>query len=329
MFCDLRSWNNQRTIVDVEYAAERDRALPLRSAVVAPRRSECICLWSGPTSRAPSARRLLSRGWETTNLDGPSCHRCWQTRGAIGDNRFVMAHPSRRIFLRTAAAFSVAAIASRSFAQAKGQRVFVGSNKPDGIVAFDWNSETGEFKPADIAASIANVDWIIYSPDRRYLFAASEVDSFNGKPTGDVASSRGRERNAAPPLRAELGIEGHLPYRPRPHRPHASVGRLWRRKRSQLSGEHGKLSEAVWTEQYTGHGPVADRQESAHAHFASYSPDNRFAYINDLGGDCIHIYSLDAGHSAFEILPGNIPPAGLGPAHAPLPSQRYYRVFDE
>ncbi len=39
---------------------------------------------------------------------------------------------------------------------------------------------------------------------------------------------------------------------------------------------------------------MADRQEAAHAHFASYSPDNRFAYINDLGGDCIHIYSLDA-----------------------------------
>ena len=27
---------------------------------------------------------------------------------------------------------------------------------------------------------------------------------------------------------------------------------------------------------------------------ASFSPDNRFAYINDLGGDMIHIYRLDA-----------------------------------
>ena len=39
-----------------------------------------------------------------------------------------------------------------------------------------------------MAAKIANVDWIIYSADRKYLFAASEVDSFNGKPTGGVAS---------------------------------------------------------------------------------------------------------------------------------------------
>jgi 6-phosphogluconolactonase len=26
----------------------------------------------------------------------------------------------------------------------------------------------------------------------------------------------------------------------------------------------------------------------------SFSPDNRFAYVNDLGGDCIHIYHLNA-----------------------------------
>jgi 6-phosphogluconolactonase len=56
----------------------------------------------------------------------------------------------------------------------------------------------------------------------------------------------------------------------------------------------GRLSPLVWTEHYTAHGPNTDRQQSAHAHFASFSPDNRFAYINDLGGDCIHIYQLDS-----------------------------------
>jgi 6-phosphogluconolactonase len=56
----------------------------------------------------------------------------------------------------------------------------------------------------------------------------------------------------------------------------------------------GKLGPLVWQEHYTMHGPNKDRQESAHAHFASFSPDNRFAYINDLGGDMIHIYRLNA-----------------------------------
>src|SRR3954447_9833426 len=99
-----------------------------------------------------------------------------------------MAHRTRRNFLMTAAAVSVATAAARAFPQSNRRRVFIGSNKPDGIVAFDWNPETAEFTPAGVAAKIANVDWITYSADRRHLFAASEVDSFNGKPTGEVAS---------------------------------------------------------------------------------------------------------------------------------------------
>jgi 6-phosphogluconolactonase len=75
----------------------------------------------------------------------------------------------------------------------------------------------------------------------------------------------------------------------------------------------GRLSPAVWTEQYTISGPSTDRQESAHAHFASFSPDNRFAYINDLGGDVIHIYRLDAATAkltragAYHARPGSGP----------------------
>ena len=57
------------------------------------------------------------------------------------------------------------------------------------------------------------------------------------------------------------------------------------------------------------------RQEAAHAHHATPSPNNRFVYINDLGLDCIHIYQLDATTAK---LTANDPPewkdaAGAGP----------------
>jgi 6-phosphogluconolactonase len=119
------------------------------------------------------------------------------------------------------------------------------------------------------------------------------LDSFNGKPTGAVASFRVVERRTAAAFRAELGRHGHLPRG------------LDRTGRVLLAADYGggsaasflvtegKLSPAVWSEHYTGHGPNADRQQSAHAHFASFSPDNRFAYMNDLGEDCIHIYKLN------------------------------------
>jgi 6-phosphogluconolactonase len=184
---------------------------------------------------------------------------------------------------------------------------------PDGILAFDWNPDTAELTTAGVAARIANVDWIIYSADRKYLFAASEVDNFNGKPTGGVASYK-VENGVLHPLSAQnSAAKGTC---------HIALDHTGRTLLSADYGggaaasfivNSGKLSQAVWKEHYTGHGPVADRQEAAHAHFASYSPDNRFAYINDLGSDCIHIYSLDASKAglkpagAYQAKPGSGP----------------------
>ena len=60
-----------------------------------------------------------------------------------------------------------------------------------------------------------------------------------------------------------------------------------------LSG--GGLSEPIDNPHYTGHGEdPKKRQESAHAHCVTVSPDNRYLLVNDLGLDCIHVYRLDA-----------------------------------
>ncbi|MGD0547186.1 MAG: lactonase family protein [Terracidiphilus sp.] len=205
---------------------------------------------------------------------------------------------SRRNFLLTASAATLAAAApalgAPLVASHRRQRVLVASNAPDGILAYDWDPANGELAPAGVAAPLANVNWITYSSGHEYLFAASDVSSFNGKPTGAVASFR--------VVRGEL--------KPLSEQNSAGLGTchvaLDHSGRVLLAADYtggsassylvtgGKIGPAVWSEHYTGHGPNADRQQSAHAHFAAISLDNRFAYINDLGGDCIHIYSLNA-----------------------------------
>jgi len=181
-----------------------------------------------------------------------------------------------------------------STSKAGRQRVFIGSNKPDGILAFDWNPSTAEFASAGVAAKIANVDWIIYSADRKYLFAASEVDNFKGKPAGGVASYT-VVNGTLQPLSAENSASKGTCHIALDHTGRTLISADYGGgSAASFLVTDGKLSKAVWTEHYTGKGPVTDRQEAAHAHFASYSPDNRFAYINDLGSDCIHIYSLNA-----------------------------------
>ena len=219
---------------------------------------------------------------------------------------------SRRKFLKTA---SVAAVAVAAQANAASNRkiVFIGSNSDNGILAYDWDGSTGELTAAGVGAQVPTVDWLVYSPDQRYLYAACEVDSFNGKPTGEVASFSVNDGKLAPLSTENSAAKGTC-----------HVG-LDRTGRVLLSADYGggsaasflvtdgKLSSAVWTEHYTVHGPNADRQEAAHAHFCSFSPDNRFAFINDLGGDMIHIYRMDTatakltGAGAYHSKPGNGP----------------------
>jgi len=225
--------------------------------------------------------------------------RYWRLPCSIGDNLSAMENLTRRNFLKRAGAVTLATAAAPLLAATSSrtvssrQRVFVASNTPDGILAFDWEPLHGELTAAGVAAPLANVAWITYSPDRKFLFAASEVSNFNGKPTGAVASFR--------------VIDGKL--QPLSAQNSAGVGTchvaLDRTGRVLISADYsdgraasflvtdGKLSPAVWNEVYIGHGPNRDRQEKAHAHFASFSPDNRFAYINDLGKDCIHIYRIN------------------------------------
>ncbi len=218
----------------------------------------------------------------------------WRTRGAISDNRSCMRNLTRRAFLHSASAATFVAAASRTIAATSRQRVFIGSNTPDGILAFDWDPATAELSPAGLAAKLSNVDWITFSPDRKFLFAASEVDSFNGKPTGEVASYELANGKLTQVSAQNSAAKGTC---------HIALDHSGRVLLSADYGggsaasfkvTNGRLSPSIWTEHYTQHGPKADRQEAAHAHFASFSPDNRYAYINDLGGDCIHIYKLNA-----------------------------------
>ena len=224
-----------------------------------------------------------------------------------------MENLSRRDFLITASAATLAAAAAPSFAASHSQRVFVGSGTPDGILAYDWGPATAELTPVGVAAKLANVDWITLSSDRRLLYAASEVDSFNGKPTGAVASflvaggalTQISAQNSASAGTCHVALD--------------HTGRVLLAadygggSASSFLVTNGKLSSAVWNEHYKVHGPNTDRQQSAHAHFASFSPDNRFAYINDLGGDCIHIYSLNAATAALTPLAAYQAKPGAGP----------------
>jgi 6-phosphogluconolactonase len=225
-----------------------------------------------------------------------------------------MANPTRRSFLKASAALSLAAasgaatelLAAPSLAST---RILVGSGTPNGILSFAWNSATGSLTPEGIAAPISHSTWLGLSPDKRFLYVACELEEFEGQPTGSVASFHLSGGKLTPISNVPSHGRGtcHLTT---DHTGHVVICANYSGgSAASFVSTDGKLSDA-WSEHYTGSGPVTDRQEAAHAHFACVTPGNRFVTINDLGADKIHIYRLDAANGkltpagAFEARPG-------------------------
>lgn len=178
------------------------------------------------------------------------------------------------------------------------QRVFVASGAKDGVLAFDWDGAHGELTLSGRAAVMETIDWLELSRDKKFIYAACEVESFNGRATGVLASfavEDGKLRQLSARNSASKGTC---------HCAVDATGTVLLAadygggSAASFAIHDGVLSEVVWSEHYTLAGPDligknTERQEAAHAHFAGFSPDNRFAYFNDLGSDAIHIYSVD------------------------------------
>jgi 6-phosphogluconolactonase len=169
-----------------------------------------------------------------------------------------------------------------------------------GIYLFQFDSSTGELMPQGLAAEAPSPSFLALSPDKQFLFAVNEIDTYQGAKTGAVSSYALDKASGKLTQINTVASGGSGPC----HVNTDQTGRVLLAANytggSAASFQidwNGRLSTGVSEFHYesTGAGPGQnkDRQEAAHAHHACTSPDNRFAYINDLGLDCIHIYKLD------------------------------------
>ena len=179
-----------------------------------------------------------------------------------------------------------------------------------GIYSFQFDSSSGELKPLGLAAEAPSPSFLALSPDKQFLFAVNEIDTYQGAKTGAVSSYSLDKASGKLTLINTVASGGSGPC-------HVNTDRTGRvllvanytggSAASFQIDWNGHLSNAVSEFHYesTGAGPGQDkdRQATAHAHHATTSPDNRFAYINDLGLDCIHIYRLDA--ATAKLTPNN------------------------
>jgi 6-phosphogluconolactonase len=222
--------------------------------------------------------------------------------------------------------------------------VYVGTYtgaKSKGIYLFKLQTQNLEVSqnimlvPLGLVAETPSPSFLELDAKRHLLFAVNETNSFEGKPTGGVSAF------SIDPATGKLKLLNQK----------SSLGAgpcqlvLDKTGRNLLVANYdsgsvavlpvaadGHLGESTDFVQHSGKGPDPARQAGPHAHCVTMSPDNRFAFVCDLGLDKVMGYQFDAEH-------GKLTPAdpaftaikpGAGPRHLVFrPDGKFAYVINE
>jgi 6-phosphogluconolactonase len=212
--------------------------------------------------------------------------------------------------------------------------VWIGTgNQPPskGIYHCTLNRETGALSKARLAAEIQGPGFLAMHPSGSHLYAVGTLDG--------VASvvAYAIEKNAeAPSLQLvnalAIGDGGacHVAVEP-------NGGTL-------LTAQYGGGSVAAFSLNQDGSlkartalinhdgssGVVAGVRNKSHAHWVGFSPDNRFAFVPDLGLDKVVIYKHNTDQATIEPSGTASVPAGSGPRHMKFhPNGKWAFVLNE
>ena len=188
-----------------------------------------------------------------------------------------------------------------------------------GIPAFRYDASQLTFEPLGTVAEMERPSFLAFSPDRRFLYAVSELGN-SGKSEGYVYA---------------FGIDratGKLTFLNRQTSGGGGACHLVVDKTGKFLlvanygtgstasfplNSDGSLGNLISKIQFEGSGPNQRRQKGPHAHAVVLSPDNRFLFVPDLGADRVRILRFDPSNGS---LTANTPAdvavkPGAGPRH--------------
>lgn len=221
---------------------------------------------------------------------------------------------------------------------AKEMLVYIGTytnEKSKGIYVSRLDLATGALTPPALAVETTSPSFLAVHPTGDYVYAANEVGTFHGQPTGAVSAfalDTGTGRLTLLNQQSSGGAgPAHLVVDPAGR--NVLVANYGGGSVAVLPiGPGGRLQPPSAVVQHTGSSVNPKRQSKPHAHSINVEPGGRFAYAADLGTDTLLIYRFDP--AAGTLTPSD-PPAvsvapGSGPRHFALhPSGRYAYVINE
>lgn len=218
-------------------------------------------------------------------------------------------------------------------------RVYVGTyTSPTcrGIYQTTLDVETGQLLPPQLAAEIVSPSFLAIHPSQKFLYAANEIEDFQGQKTGAVTALSIDEGTGALRVLNQQPSEGKHPC----HLVVDAAGRnvLVANYSSgtvavlPLDAASGRLGKATSTVQHMGSSVNKSRQEGPHAHSINLDAANRFAFAADLGLDKVLIYRFDVVTGTLQ--PNDPAAASLAPGSGPRhlafhPTGKYAYVNNE
>lgn len=178
-----------------------------------------------------------------------------------------------------------------------------------GIYVSKLNKESGALTKPELAATIDNPSFVAIHPNKKFLFAVVEssgdkaiVSSFSIGPDGKLTKISQQPAKGNAPCHVSVDSTGKTLL---------IANYSGSNCASFPIAEDGKIGTGSYYA-HTG-SSVTKRQKGPHPHSINVSPDNKRAFVADLGIDKIVIYNLDAQraklmkHAALSLPPGGGP----------------------
>ncbi|WBA43250.1 lactonase family protein [Hymenobacter canadensis] len=216
--------------------------------------------------------------------------------------------------------------------------VYVGTYakaEADSIFLYRLNATTGALTRLRAEKGGPNPAFLAIDSKQEHLYAANEVDEFQGAKSGYVSAfAIDRRTGGLTALNQQPSAGGGPCYLSLDGSGRAALVANYGGGSVSLLpiAPDGTLRPPSATDQHRGSGPNKNRQTEAHAHCIIPDPAGRFAFAVDLGTDQVLGYRLDAGAGQWTPLPA---PAfttqpGAGPRHLTFhPNGRWAYLINE